>query len=79
MAEGSRHGRVARTERPVGSLKILFVESPVDSGRIFANKPRLVAPFYDLYIYFWVYLVLWIVTHYGACRVSHFTGVAPVH
>ena len=28
------------------------------------NKPRLVAPFYDKYVYIWFYLVLRTVTHY---------------
>jgi len=57
MAKGSRRGRV-------GSINILFIESPADSGRIFANKPRLVAPFYDGNIYIWFYLVLRTVTQY---------------
>jgi len=36
---------------PIWDANILFVESPMDSSRLFANKPRLVAPFYDGYIY----------------------------
>ena len=42
-------GFLASAEREHNS--ILFTESPTDSRRIFANKPRLVAPFYDGYTY----------------------------
>ena len=29
-----------------------------------SNRPRLMAPFYDGYLYIWFYLILRTVTHY---------------